>query len=57
MSADWTESGLQYAQKIGCKVFHKPIDLEELLEWRKNCQKQIDHDRVLSDWSAKEDVI
>lgn len=57
MSADWTESELQYAQKIGCKVFHKPFDLEELLEWLENCQKQIDQNRVLSDWNAKEDII
>ena len=57
MSADWTESDLQYAQKIGCKVFHKPFDLEELLEWLENCQKQIDQNRVLSDWNAKEDNI
>ena len=56
MSADWTESDLQYAQKIGCKVFHKPLDLEELLEWLKNCQKQIDQNRVLSDWNAKEEI-
>ena len=42
MSADWTESDLQYAQKIGCKVFHKPFDLEELLEWLEQCKKQID---------------
>jgi hypothetical protein len=57
MSADWTESDLQHAQKIGCKVFHKLFDLEELLEWLKNCQKQIDQNRVLSDWSVKEDII
>jgi hypothetical protein len=57
MSADWTESDLQNAQKIGCKVFHKPFDLEELLEWLENCQKQIDQSRVLSDWNAKEDII
>ena len=57
MSADWIDSDLQYAEKIGCKVFHKPFDLEELLEWLKNCQKQIDQNRVLSDWSAEEDII
>ncbi|MBT8369118.1 MAG: response regulator [Deltaproteobacteria bacterium] len=50
MSADWTESDLQYAKKIGCKVFRKPFDLEELLGWLENCQKHIDQNRVLSDW-------
>ena len=57
MSADWAESDLQYAQKIGCKVFQKPFDLEELLQWLENCKKQIDQNRVLFDWNAKEDII
>ena len=57
MSADWAESDLQYAQKIGCKVFQKPFDLEELLQWLENCKKQIDQNRVLSDWKANEDII
>jgi hypothetical protein len=57
MSADWAESDLQYAQKIGCKVFQKPFDLEELLQWFENCKKQIDQNRVLFDWNAKEDII
>jgi DNA-binding response OmpR family regulator len=57
MSADWAESDLQYAQKIGCKVFQKPFELIELLEWLENCQKQIDQNRVLFDWYAKEDII
>jgi CheY-like chemotaxis protein len=55
MSADWNESDLQYAEKIGCKVFSKPFDVKELLKWLDNCRKQIDHKRVLSDWSAKKD--
>ena len=57
MSADWAESDLQYAQKIGCKVFQKPFDLEELLQWLENCQKQIDQNRVFSDWNAQKDII
>ena len=57
MSADWNESDLQYAEKIGCKVFQKPFDLEELLEWLENCKKQIDQNRELSYWNAKKDII
>jgi hypothetical protein len=57
MSADWTDSGLQFAEKIGCKVFQKPFDLEELLGWLENCQKQINQNRLLSDWNAEEDNI
>jgi CheY-like chemotaxis protein len=47
MSGDWNEYDLQYAEKIGCKVFHKPFDIEDLLEWLENCQEQIDQNRVL----------
>ena len=50
MSADWNETDLQQAENIGCKVFHKPFDLEELIRWLDSCRKQIEHKRVLSDW-------
>jgi hypothetical protein len=52
MSADWTEIDLQSAEKIGCRVFRKPFDLGELLEWLDTCRKQIDQKRILSDWSS-----
>jgi CheY-like chemotaxis protein len=45
MSADWTESDLQYAKRIGCKVFHKPFDLEEFFGWLDNCRKLIENQR------------
>jgi CheY-like chemotaxis protein len=53
MSADWNETDLQYAEKMGCKVFSKPFELEDLLRWLDNCRKQIDQNRALSDWPAK----
>ena len=53
MSADWSEIDLQCAEKIGCKVFHKPFDMEELISWLDSCRKQIDHRRILSDWSTR----
>jgi CheY-like chemotaxis protein len=54
MSADWNETDLQQAEKIGCKVFHKPFDLKELIKWIDNCRKQIDNIRIKSGWSSKE---
>jgi CheY-like chemotaxis protein len=42
MSAGWNETDLQQAEMIGCKVFHKPFDLEELIKWLDNCRKQIE---------------
>jgi CheY-like chemotaxis protein len=55
MSADWTESDLQCAKRIGCKVFHKPFDLEDFFGWLDNCRKLIKKHRGLSDWSAGKD--
>ena len=49
MSADWNETDLQQAENIGCRVFHKPFDLEELIRWLDSCRKLIEHKRVLSD--------
>ena len=55
MSADWNDSDLQCAKRMGCRVFRKPFDIKELLKWLDNCRKQIDHKRVLPDWSSGED--
>ena len=53
MSGDWTETDLQNAQKLGCRIFHKPFNLEELLKWLNDCRKRIDSKRELSDWVAR----
>jgi len=53
MSAEWTKIDLHYAEKIGCRVFHKPFNLDEMLKWLSNCRKHIDLKRVLSDWPMK----
>ena len=41
MSADWTRSDLQNAKSLGCKVFHKPFDLEDFLAWLDSCRERI----------------
>ena len=53
MSADWNETDLLEAENFGCKVFHKPFDLKALIGWLDDCRKQIDHKRVSSDWSNR----
>lgn len=42
MSADWSESDLQHARELGCRVFHKPFDLRELLEWVEFCHNKLE---------------
>ena len=52
MSADWNEADLQQAEKIGCRIFHKPFDLQELINWLDHCRKQIDERRTLANITA-----
>ena len=47
MSTTWSEADWQYAHKLGCKLFRKPFDLKEILEWLDDCAKGIDADRKL----------
>ena len=49
MSGDWTESDLQHAHELGCRVFHKPFKLSEILDWLADCVGQINIERKLSD--------
>jgi DNA-binding NtrC family response regulator len=48
MSGGWTDSKLKYAQELGCRVFHKPFDLKEMLQWLDDCSERIDPERKLS---------
>ena len=49
MSGDWTRSDLKLAHELGCRVFHKPFNLSELLNWLADCTRQINLERKLSD--------
>ena len=56
MSGDWTDSALQCALDLGCRIFHKPFHIKEIVQWINNCQKRIDPLRELSDWSGMEET-
>jgi hypothetical protein len=56
MSTVWSEADWQYAQKLGCRLFRKPFELKEMLEWFDGCTKQIDTERKLFNW-FKNDLI
>ncbi len=49
MSGDWTDSDLKYAQELGCRIFHKPFDIREMLKWLDDCVEKINSERRLSD--------
>jgi DNA-binding response OmpR family regulator len=50
MSADWSNTDLQKAQELGCRIFHKPFNLDDLVQWLNDCTSRIDTNRKLSDW-------
>ena len=49
MSGGWTDSDLKYARELGCHIFHKPFNIEEMLKWLDDCAQKINSDRKLSD--------
>lgn len=49
MSACWTESELNLANYLGCKVFNKPFSIAEINSWLDEREKRIPHDRKLDD--------
>jgi DNA-binding response OmpR family regulator len=57
MSTAWSEADWQYAHKLGCKLFRKPFDLKEILEWLDECAKKVDADRRLINLSRDKKII
>ena len=49
LSGDWTDSDLQTAQELGCRVFHKPF-ISDMLLWLNDCRKRIEPERKLSNF-------
>ena len=53
MSGGWTDSNLKDAQELDCRLFHKPFNFEEILQWLDDCRKQIAPNRKLSNLLSK----
>jgi DNA-binding NtrC family response regulator len=47
MSTIWSDAVWQYAHKLGCRLFPKPFDLKQMLDWLDDCSKKIDTERKL----------
>ena len=57
MSTTWSEADWQYAHKLGCKLFRKPFNLKEILEWLDDCTKKIDAERKLLNLNCNKKLI
>ena len=58
MSTTWSYADWQYARKLGFrKLFRKPFDLKEMLEWLDDCAKKIDAERKLFNLNRNKKLI
>lgn len=45
ISGAWSDVELHLAKSLGCKIFTKPIDIDEFVAWLKKCEETISHER------------
>ena len=50
MSGGWTDAGLKRAAQLGCKVFKKPFQVAEFIQWLQQVEKTLSPERRLFDW-------
>jgi CheY-like chemotaxis protein len=50
ISGSWTEEEYKLARELGCKTFQKPFDINKLEGWFDECEKNVEPDRVLTNW-------
>jgi len=50
MSGNWGKEELVKAKELGCKIFHKPFQINDINEWLDEVEKNISLDRKLKDW-------
>ena len=49
MSGSWSAEEIEKAEELGCKIFIKPVLVEEILEWLNKQKISISPDRKLAD--------
>jgi len=47
MSATWSEEDMAKAETLGCTVFNKPLDLDDVLDWLEKGKQALCADRKL----------
>ena len=53
MSTTWSYADWQCIRKLGFRIFRKPFELKEMLEWLDDCAEKINPERKLSDLLTK----
>jgi CheY-like chemotaxis protein len=47
LSGAWSPEELQLANSLGCKIFYKPFDIKEFIEWIEECEANISGERTM----------
>ena len=47
MSGHWTDSSLKEARELGCHIFCKPFNINEMFQWLNECSEKINSKRKL----------
>ena len=53
MSGAFTDADRARAARLGCVLFEKPLDMEDLRAWVDLVEESIPAERVLFDWASK----
>lgn len=49
LSRTWTDDDLERAERLGCKIFHKPFLVREITDWMDERERHTDPRRRLAD--------
>ncbi len=49
MSGRWTDEEIKHAKRLGCHIFKKPFEIDEIEKWLDGCEKKLDPNSKLSD--------
>jgi CheY-like chemotaxis protein len=49
MSGIWTDEEIEHAKRLGCHIFKKPFEIDEIEKWLDGCEKKLDPNSKLSD--------
>jgi hypothetical protein len=50
MSADFSDADLARAERLGCAIFKKPLDIVALTAWLEQVERSISPERTLFNW-------
>ncbi len=45
ISGRWTNENIKHAKRLGCQIFEKPFEIEEVKKWLDECEKKLEHSR------------